>query len=544
MFKPEIINSLKNYSKKQFFNDLIAGAIVSIVALPLSIAFAIASGVGPERGIFTAIIGGFIISALGGSKVQIGGPTGAFIVMVYGIMQQYGYNGLVIATILSGIILIILGACNLGTLVRYIPYTIITGFTLSIAVTIFTTQIGDFLGLTTPKLPADFLGKLITYGKHLDTFNVISFAIAAISLTIIFLWPKVSKKIPGAVIVIVLMTVICQVFNIPVDTIGSRFGEMPRFLPPPTIPHVNLQLIQELFPSALSLAILGAIISLSCAVVTDGMTASKHDSNTELIADGIANIGCGIFGGIPVTGAIARTIANIKNGGRTPIAGIVHAICLLLIMVLLGKYAVFIPMPALSAVLISAAWNMCNFKAIKGLFQGQKSDTTVFLVTLFTTLLVNLTTAILVGLLIAAFFFIKKIVDLTVFQEHTKGEPDTGNDFSGLAVPENALVYEINGALFFGTINKFEQALERTNQTYNALILIMKNTIYLDAGGIQVLEKLFDSCKKKKVTLILSNVHTQPLLLLHKSGLDETIGQENIFGDITIALEHARKINN
>ena len=299
-----------------------------------------------------------------------------------------------------------------------------------------------------------------------------------------------------------------------------------------------------MFPSALSLAILGAIISLSCAVVTDGMTASKHDSNTELIADGIANIGCGIFGGIPVTGAIARTIANIKNGGRTPIAGIVHAICLLLIMVLLGKYAVFIPMPALSAVLISAAWNMCNFKAIKGLFQGQKSDTTVFLVTLFTTLLVNLTTAILVGLLIAAFFFIKKIVDLTVFQEHTKGEPDTGNDFSGLAVPENALVYEINGALFFGTINKFEQALERTNQTYNALILIMKNTIYLDAGGIQVLEKLFDSCKKKKVTLILSNVHTQPLLLLHKSGLDETIGQENIFGDITIALEHARKINN
>ncbi|MBQ5646046.1 MAG: hypothetical protein IIV07_03140, partial [Treponema sp.] len=356
MFKPELFNSLKNYSTKTFVSDLIAGVIVGVVALPLAIAFAIASGVSPERGLFTAIIAGFCISFFGGSKVQIGGPTGAFAVIVYGVVNKFGYEGLVIATIMAGILLILLGAFKMGGLVKFIPYTIVTGFTAGIAVTILTGQIGDFFGLTTGKMPGDFVGKIKVYIESFNTINWYSFGIAAISLIVIFLWPKINKKVPGSLIVIILATVVSLILEHTLgwktDTIGSRYGAIPSSLPAPTIPGINLDLIKQLFPTAISIAVLAAIESLLSAVVADGMIGSKHDSNTELIAQGIANIASPIFGGIPATGAIARTATNIKNGGKTPIAGIIHAVVLLLIMLLLGKFAVYIPMAALAAVLV------------------------------------------------------------------------------------------------------------------------------------------------------------------------------------------------
>ena len=353
MFKPELFNSLKGYNGKTFLSDLIAGVIVGIVALPLAIAFAIASGVGPERGLFTAIIAGFCISFFGGSKVQIGGPTGAFAVIVFGVVQEFGFAGLATATVMAGILLILLGVFKMGGLVKFIPYTIVTGFTAGIAVTIFVGQIGDFLGLTTGKMPGEFVGKIVVYAKSIGTINWYSFGMALISLIIIFVWSKVSKKIPGSLIVIILATLLNLVFEKcfgwHTDTIGSRYGEIPSSLPAPALPDFSIAAIIKLFPTAISIAVLAAIESLLSAVVADGMIGSKHDSNTELVAQGIANIASPLFGGIPATGAIARTATNIKNGGRTPIAGIVHAVVLLLIMMLLGKYAVYIPMAALTA---------------------------------------------------------------------------------------------------------------------------------------------------------------------------------------------------
>nr|MBQ2234428.1 sodium-independent anion transporter [Treponema sp.] len=486
MFKPELFNSLKNYSTKTFVSDLIAGVIVGVVALPLAIAFAIASGVSPERGLFTAIIAGFCISFFGGSKVQIGGPTGAFAVIVYGVVNKFGYEGLVIATIMAGILLILLGAFKMGGLVKFIPYTIVTGFTAGIAVTILTGQIGDFFGLTTGKMPGDFVGKIKVYIESFNTINWYSFGIAAISLIVIFLWPKINKKVPGSLIVIILATVVSLILEHTLgwktDTIGSRYGAIPSSLPAPTIPGINLDLIKQLFPTAISIAVLAAIESLLSAVVADGMIGSKHDSNTELIAQGIANIASPIFGGIPATGAIARTATNIKNGGKTPIAGIIHAVVLLLIMLLLGKFAVYIPMAALAAVLVSVAWNMAGIPAIKALLKGQKSDICVLAVTFIITVFIDLTVAIEIGLGFAAFFFIKKMIDVSEVQEKRENII-TGIDASGntteYTIPENVLVYDIEGPLFFGTVRKFEMAVERAAISCKALVLNMESTIYL-----------------------------------------------------------------
>ena len=566
--KPELINSLNGYNGQKFVSDLIAGFIVGIVALPLAIAFAIASGVGPAAGIFTAIIAGFCISAFGGSRVQIGGPTGAFAVIVYGVVAQYGLSGLATATVMAGVILILLGVFKMGGLVKFIPYTIVTGFTAGIAVTIASGQIGDFFGLhpdfSTPmvilgeeysKLPGDFLPKMIAFAKSAASVNWYSFAMAAICLAFIFIWSKFIKKIPGSIIVIIGATaaslLLAKFAGLKCDTIGTFADGSAHYAIPsikelrPTLPDFGLKTITSLFPTAISIAVLAAIESLLSAVVADGMIGSKHDSNMELVAQGIANIASPIFGGIPATGAIARTATNIKNGGRTPIAGIIHAITLLLILLFFGKYAAYIPMPALAAILINVAWNMAGFPAIRALMKGQKSDITVFLVTFIITVFVDLTVAIEVGLGFAAFFFIKKMIDLSEVQDQRHimtGGIHKDQPAEELDIPQGTFVFEIEGPLFFGTVRKFELATERAQADCKVLILRMRNTLYLDAGGIKALEQCKTACDRKGITIVISGIHTQPYMLLEKTGMADTLKQENIFDNINDALVRAKEL--
>lgn len=570
-FRPQLISSLKGYSGKTFVSDLIAGVIVGIVALPLAIAFGIASGVNPAAGLFTAIIAGFCISAFGGSSVQIGGPTGAFAVIVYGVVADFGLSGLATATVMAGIILILLGAFKMGGLVKFIPYTIVTGFTAGIAVTIVAGQIGDFFGLSPDfsvpvrilgeeysKMPGDFLPKIIVYARSAGTLNPYSLAMAAVCLTFIFVWSRLIKKIPGSFVVLILATVASVLLEkfagLRTDTIGSfadgrQHFVIPASLPAPQLPDFSLGTVRVLFPTAVSIAVLAAIESLLSAVVADGMTGGRHDSNTELVAQGIANIASPLFGGIPATGAIARTATNIKNGGKTPVAGIIHALTLLLILLFFGKYAAYIPMAALAAVLINVAWNMAGFPAIRSLLHGQKSDISVFAVTFLITVFVDLTMAIEVGLGLAAFFFIKKMIDLSEVQNkrealisgiHSPDMPDEKLD-----LPAGAMVYEIDGPLFFGTVRKFEVAVERagmTGMSYRVLILRMRNTIYLDAGGIRALEQAKASCDRKGITIVISGIHTQPYMLLEKTGMADKLGRENIHDHISLALERAKQI--
>lgn len=547
MFKPELFNSLKNYSLKQFGSDVSAGLIVGIVALPLAIAFAIASGVAPEQGLYTAIIAGFIISFLGGSKVQIGGPTGAFVVIVFTVIQDYGLSGLYVATIMAGIMLVFMGVFKLGILVKYIPYTIITGFTAGIAVTILTTQIGDFFGLVTGPMPGDFVGKITTYIKSFDTINFYAMGVALVSLALILIWPKISRKIPGSLVVIVVVTVLVKLLNLPVDTIGSRYGAIPTSLPMPKFPEISFEMIQGLISPALSIAILAAIESLLSAVVADGMIGAKHDSNMELVGLGIANMVVPLFGGIPSTGAIARTATNVKNGGRTPVAGIIHAITLLLVMLIFGRFAVYIPLATLAAILVSVAINMAGFPAIKLLCKGQKSDITVLTVTFLLTIFVDLTMAIEVGLVCAAFFFIKKMIDLSVIREFHSSENNgdsSTNEKNELIhnIPEGIFVFEIDGPLFFGTAQKFEVATSRLGIDYKVLVLRLQNMSYLDAGGLHVLEQLYDTCKSRNITLLISEIRIQPYILLLKSKLLDKIGKDNLPGSMQETLERGKEI--
>ena len=536
---------------------------MGIVALPLSIAFAIASGCSPETGLYTAIIAGFCIAAFGGTKCQIGGPTGAFTVIIYKIVNDpsLGMTGLATATVLAGIILILLGVFKLGGLVQFIPYTIVIGFTAGIAVTIATGQIGDFFGLAPDfskpieilgqsyaKMPGTFVGKILVYISSISTINWYSFIMALVCLVIIFLWPKVTNKIPGSLIVIILATVaniiLSNCFDLHTDIIKDRYS-IPSSLPKPQLPALSFQTIKTVFPTACSIAVLAAIESLLSAVVADGMIGSKHNSDNELIGQGIANIFSPLFGGLPATGAIARTATNINNGGRTPIAGIIHAITLLLIMLLFGKYVEYIPMAALAAVLISVAWNMAGLPAIKALSKGQKSDIAILLITFLITVFVDLTYAISIGLIISGLLFIKKIVELSEVTSGNKGifEGAKTNDYDEqIEIPKDVMIYEINGPLFFGTIRKFELAMERTKNNYKVLILRMRNTLYLDAGGIRALEQCKAACDRKGITIVLSGIHTQPFMLCEKTGMTEKIGRENIFDNINAALERAKEI--
>ncbi len=563
MFKPELIKSIRNYSGKTFASDLTAGIIVGIVALPLAIAFAIASGVNPAAGLITAIVAGFCISACGGSTVQIGGPTGAFAVIVFNIVAKYDISGLAVATIMAGVILILLGAFKMGGLVKFIPYTIVTGFTAGIAVTIAAGQIGDFLGLTytvfpegMQKMPGDFVGKIHTYALNIGNINFYSLAMAAVSLAFIFIWSKFIKKIPGSFVVLILATVTSILLDkyagLRTDTIGFFADGTPHFTLPtvsdlkPVVPSFSIDSIVKLFPTAVSIAVLAAIESLLSAVVADGMTGDKHDSDTELIGQGIANIASPLFGGIPATGAIARTATNIKNVGRTPVAGIVHALTLFAILLFAGKYAAYIPMSALAAVLINVAWNMAGFPAIRSLAKGQKSDICVFAVTFLITVFIDLTVAIEVGLAFAAFFFIKKMIDLSDVQNKreslTSGIHSADMPEEKLDLPKGAMVYEIEGPLFFGTVRKFEVAVEKAGVDYKVLILRMRNTIYLDAGGIRALEQAKAACDRKGITIIISGIHTQPYMLLEKTGMADKMGRENIFDHISGALERANEL--
>lgn len=545
MLKPKLFTTIKDYKLSTFFSDLSAGVIVGIVALPLAIAFAIASGVTPDRGLFTAIIAGFIISFLGGSRVQIGGPTGAFVVIVFTIVQKFGVTGLALATIMAGVFLVALGLLKMGGLIKYIPYPIITGFTSGIAVVILVSQIGDFFGLTTGKMPAEFFEKMGVYFRSFHTLNPHALGVAAGSLVIILLWPKVTKKIPGSLVALLAATIVVKLFELPVETIGKRFGAIPSSFPVPSLPAFQLADLVKLVPHALSIAILAAIESLLSAVVADGMTGYKHRSNMELVAQGVANIVVPFFGGIPATGAIARTATNIKNGGKTPIAGIVHALVLLLIVLLLGDLVVHIPLAALAAILVFVAWNMSEIHAFRAILKGQKSDGAVLVATFLITICIDLTVAIQVGLVLSSFLFIRKMVMLSnvkALRDDATGSMEEVNDDNSInlrKIPEGVMVFEIDGPFFFGSVQKLELAITRSRLEYRVLIIRMRRANYIDANGLRALEELAKDCARRGAILLVSDIHSQPYILTVQSGVDGKIGKERFFGNLDDALEYA-----
>lgn len=552
-FRPKLFTMMKTYTKADFMTDLMAGIIVGIVALPLAIAFGIASGVSPEKGIITAIVAGFIISFLGGSKVQIGGPTGAFIVIIYGIIQEYGIDGLMVATMMAGVLLILLGIFKLGTVIKFIPYPIIIGFTSGIAVTIFTTQIADIFGLDFKgeKVPGDFIGKWILYFHHFDTVNWWNVIVSVVSVFIIAITPKFSKKVPGSLIAIILVTVGVYCLKMYggitcIDTIGDRFSIKAQ-LPEAAVPALDWEAIKNLFPVAITIAVLGAIESLLSAAVADGVIGDRHDSNTELIAQGIANFVSPIFGGIPATGAIARTMTNINNGGKTPIAGIIHAVILLLILLFLMPLAQYIPMACLAGVLVIVSYNMSGWRVFKALLKNPKSDVTVLLITFFLTVIFDLTVAIEVGLIIACVLFMKRVMETTEISVITDEiDPNKESDIAvheeNLIIPKGVEVYEINGPYFFGIATKFEDTMAQLGDRPKVRIIRMRKVPFIDSTGIHNLTVLCEMSQKEKTTVILSGVNDKVHKVLEKSGFYELLGKENICPNINIALERAESI--
>ncbi|WP_321334034.1 sulfate permease [uncultured Bacteroides sp.] len=552
-FKPKLFFALKNYSKTMFMADLMAGVIVGIVALPLAIAFGIASGVSPEKGIITAIIAGFIISLMGGSKVQIGGPTGAFIVIVYGIIQQYGEAGLIVATIMAGILLILLGIFKLGTIIKFIPYPIIVGFTSGIAVTIFTTQIADIFGLHFggEKVPGDFIGKWMMYFNHFDTINWWNTIISVGSIAIIAITPKFMKKIPGSLIAIIIITIVVYLLKIyggvdTIDTIGDRFS-IKTELPSAQVPALNWEAIKGLFPAAITIAVLGAIESLLSATVADGVIGDKHNSNTELIAQGTANIIVPLFGGIPATGAIARTMTNINNGGKSPVAGIIHACVLLLILLFLMPLAQYIPMACLAGVLVVVSYNMSEWRTFRALMKNPKSDITVLLITFFLTIIFDLTIAIEVGLVIACLLFMRRVAETTEISVLTdeidpNAELDIAVHQENLIIPSEVEVYEIDGPYFFGIANKFEEQMVQLGDRPKVRIIRMRKVPFIDSTGIHNLTNLCKMSKKEKITVILSGINPKVQNVLEKSGFYNLLGEDNICENINVAIDRAKEI--
>ena len=551
-FRPKLFTMLRSYTKADLTTDLMAGIIVGIVALPLAIAFGIASGVSPEKGIITAIVAGFIISLLGGSKVQIGGPTGAFIVIIYGIIQQYGIEGLMVATMMAGVLLILLGIFKLGTVIKFIPYPIIIGFTSGIAVTIFTTQIADIFGLDFQgeKVPGDFIGKWLVYARHFDSVNWWNFLVSIISIFIIAITPKFSKKIPGSLVAIILVTVGVYLLKMYggitcIDTIGDRFSIKAQ-LPDAAVPALDWEAIKNLFPVAITIAVLGAIESLLSAAVADGVIGDRHDSNTELVAQGIANVVSLIFGGIPATGAIARTMTNINNGGRSPIAGIVHAIVLLLILLFLMPLAKYIPMACLAGVLVIVSYNTSGWRVFKGLLKNPKADVVVLLITFFLTVIFDLTVAIEVGLVIACVLFMKRVMETTQISVITDEiDPNKESDLEvheeHLIIPNGVEVYEINGPYFFGIATKFEEIMASLGDRPKIRIIRMRKVPFIDSTGIHNLTTLCEMSQKENIHIILSGVNPQVHNVLEKSGFYELLGKENICSNINEALEVARR---
>ena len=564
VFAPKLFSTLRSYNKQRFVQDLIAGMIVAVVAIPLAIAFGISSGVGPTEGLVTAIIAGFIISALGGSKVQIGGPTGAFIVIIYGIIQQHGLAGLLIATIMAGILLILMGLFKLGNVIKFVPYPVIIGFTAGIALTIFSTQMNDLFGMGIQDAPADFIHKWICYFQHWRDINWWAFAIGITSLLIIIFSTKISKKIPGSLVAIVLMTLSVWLLRkyggvASITTIGDLYT-LPSGMPAPHLPSLNLgegqtliKLVQDLFPSAFTIAMLGAIESLLSAMVADGVIGDKHNSNTELIAQGVANVVTPFFGGIPATGAIARTMANINNGGRTPVAGMVHAIMLLLVLLCFGPLVGMIPMACLAGVLIVVSYNMSGWREIVALSKAPKSDFIVMLVTFVLTVIFDLTIAIEIGLLLAVILFLKRTNEATVIRAFSDSIDPTqqtdirlhGNDLEHLQIPLYTEVYEIDGPYFFGIANKFDEISHRMGADGQKVrILRMRKVSFIDSTGIHNLEQLYQRSQRCGLTLVLSGVNETVFATLDKAGLVQLIGRENIRNHINGALSRAEEIVN
>ena len=542
--KPKFFSVMKNYTREQFIKDIIAGLIVAIIALPLSIALAIASGVNPEQGLYTAIIAGFFISFLGGSRVQIGGPTAAFVVIIYGIIAEHGIPGLIIATLLAGVMLILMGLFHFGDLIKFIPKTITIGFTLGIAIGIVVGQIKDFLGLNMGAVPAEFLTKLVAYSHNLGSISYITLAIGILALLIQIFWSKVSRKIPGSLVAIIVTTLLVAIFKLPVKTIGDLYT-IKAGLPSFSMPVLSFSLVREMILPAFTIAMLAAIESLLSAVVSDGMIGSKHKSNAELVGQGVGNILSALFGGIPATGAIARTAANVKNGGRTPVAGMVHALTLLLILLFLMPYASYIPMSCLAAILIIVGYNMSGWRTFVRIIKtAPKSDIAVLIITFLLTLFFDLVIAIEFGMVLAAFLFLKRMSDIAEVRQWTyigsSEDEKLSEDVDLKYVPKNTIVYEVFGALFFGAANVFTSFKHEEGK--NVLILRMRNVPVMDISGVEALEEILETCKKRNLTLILSHVNEQPYHAMEKAGFIEKIGAENICENIDASLERAEKL--
>ncbi|MCC6773712.1 MAG: sulfate permease [Gemmatimonadaceae bacterium] len=548
MFTPKLFTTLRSYDREQFSADVTAGIIVGIVALPLAIAFAIASGVTPERGLYTAIVAGFLISVLGGSRVQIGGPTGAFVVIVYGIVQQYGLAGLTAATLMAGVMLVAMGLARLGTIIKFIPHPLITGFTSGIAVIIFVGQLKDLFGLSMGPVPADFVEKVVAYGEHAGTINAQALAIGIASLAIVLWWPKVSRRIPSPFVALVVTTALVTLMDLPVETVGSRFGTLPSSLPHPVVPHLSFAELQRLVSPAFTIALLGAIESLLSAVVADGMIGTRHRSNMELVAQGIANIASPIFGGIPATGAIARTATNVKSGGRTPVAGIVHAVVLLLITLFFGKWAALIPMATLAAILVVVAYQMSEWRTFRDELRGPRSDIAVLLVSFFLTVLVDLTVAIEVGMVLAAFLFMHRMSEVTnvsavtreLRREAASDDEDDAHAMGTYDIPAGVEVYEVNGAFFFGAAETFKDTLNKVGRKPLVLVVRMRNVSVLDATALRALRDVVRRSHRDRTLVLIAEIHAQPLLALERSALMEELGPESVCTTLDDALVRAR----
>jgi SulP family sulfate permease len=546
--EPKSITLLRRgYSLEQLSRDVVAGLVVGVVALPLAIALAIASGVKPEQGLYTAIVAGFLISALGGSRVQIGGPTGAFIVLVYGIVQQHGYAGLALATMMAGMLLIVMGLARLGSVIQFVPYPVTVGFTSGIALLIAVSQGRDFLGLRMDAVPAEFVEKIAAYGAAIETWNPWAVAVAVGSLATVQLWPKLSHRVPGPLAALLLATALVQGLGLPVDTIASRFGGVPSSLPTPSVPLIDFGAARELAGPALAIALLAAIESLLSAVVADGMLGTRHRPNMELVAQGVANLASPIFGGIPATGAIARTATNVKSGGRTPVAGMVHALTLLAILLFFADWAAWIPIPALAGILLVVAWNMSEWRHFVGLFRMPRSDVAVLLTTFLLTVLVDLTVALQTGIVLAALLFMNRMAGLSQASYVTRmlSEDDDPDDPLAIArreVPAGVEVFEVQGALFFGAATKFRDSIQQVEAPPRVLIVRLRNVIAIDASGLHELEQLCADSARRGTRVVLSGVHAQPLVALERSGLLERVGEDNVCPDIDAALARAREL--
>jgi SulP family sulfate permease len=545
---PKLVTTLKTYTRRQFVADAVAGVIVGVVALPLAIAFAIASGVTPDRGLYTAVIAGFVISVLGGSRVQIGGPTGAFVVIVYGIVQQYGVDGLLAATLMAGFILLALGLAKLGGAIKFIPFPVVTGFTAAIGGLIAIQQLRDALGLRMADPPAELIERIGAYLEHAGTVNPYAVGITLFTLLILAFWPRLSHRVPSPLVALLAGTLVAQLLDLPVETIGSRFGAIPSSLPSPVLPSISFAELRELVGPALAIATLGAIESLLSAVVADGMIGGRHRSNMELIAQGVANIVSPLFGGMPATGAIARTATNIKSGGRTPVAGIVHALTLLLITLFFGRWAGLIPLAVLAAIVLVVAYHLSEWRVFVHELQAPKSDALVMVTTFLLTLVVDLTVGIGVGMVLAAFLFMKRMAEVTnitiVRREFEENGPAQGDEQGAIyrrQIPAGVEVYEINGPFFFGAAEKFKQTLGEISRRPKVLVIRMRNVPAIDSTAMHALKDLIRRTRKEGTQVLLSDVHSQPLIALGRSGLLDEVGEENLFGNVDEALEAARQ---